>query len=134
MSDKQSNETAQNANPAGYWLRWCPECNAAPKTRCISASMGEERSTPCPGRADGPTHRPGQATFPCTCRWFHDRDNMDCPVTQRVAKLLSIPPAKPPVPERCSCGNEFDGDNLCMVSACQWEGVSENPSSPGQTS
>ncbi len=21
----------------------------------------------------------------------------------------------------CRCGNSFDGDNLCMVSACQWE-------------
>ena len=23
----------------------------------------------------------------------------------------------------CSCGNRFDGDNLCMISACQWEGL-----------
>lgn len=23
----------------------------------------------------------------------------------------------------CSCGNSFDGDNLCMPSACQWEGI-----------
>jgi hypothetical protein len=26
---------------------------------------------------------------------------------------------------RCSCGNRFDGDNLCMVSACQWEGIKD---------
>ena len=25
--------------------------------------------------------------------------------------------------ERCSCGNDFDGDNFCMLSACQWEGI-----------
>jgi hypothetical protein len=25
--------------------------------------------------------------------------------------------------EVCSCGNRFDGDNLCMLSACQWEGI-----------
>jgi hypothetical protein len=24
---------------------------------------------------------------------------------------------------RCSCGNSFDGDNFCMPSACQWEGI-----------
>lgn len=24
---------------------------------------------------------------------------------------------------QCSCGNRYDGDNLCMVSACQWEGI-----------
>jgi hypothetical protein len=24
---------------------------------------------------------------------------------------------------RCSCGNAFDGDNFCMPSACQWEGL-----------
>jgi hypothetical protein len=30
--------------------------------------------------------------------------------------------------EVCSCGNRFDGDNLCMVSACQWEDIeSEHP-------
>lgn len=23
----------------------------------------------------------------------------------------------------CACGNRFDGDNLCMLSACQWEGM-----------
>lgn len=23
----------------------------------------------------------------------------------------------------CRCGNSFDGDNLCMPSACQWEGT-----------
>jgi len=23
--------------------------------------------------------------------------------------------------ERCSCGNDFAGDNLCMPSACMWE-------------
>lgn len=21
----------------------------------------------------------------------------------------------------CSCGNDFEGDNFCMPSACQWE-------------
>ena len=26
-------------------------------------------------------------------------------------------------PTTCVCGNDFDGDNLCMVSACQWEGL-----------
>lgn len=25
--------------------------------------------------------------------------------------------------DKCSCGNSFDGDNLCMLSACQWEGI-----------
>lgn len=25
----------------------------------------------------------------------------------------------------CACGNRFDGDNLCMPSACQWEGITE---------
>lgn len=28
-----------------------------------------------------------------------------------------------PSDEVCSCGNRFDGDNLCMPSACQWEGI-----------
>lgn len=27
----------------------------------------------------------------------------------------------PPVPEVCSCGSRFDGDNLCMISACEQE-------------
>ena len=27
----------------------------------------------------------------------------------------------PPKPGRCECGNKFDGDNLCMPSACQVE-------------
>lgn len=27
----------------------------------------------------------------------------------------------PAVPEVCSCGNRFDGDNLCMISACEQE-------------
>jgi hypothetical protein len=25
----------------------------------------------------------------------------------------------------CVCGNSFDGDNLCMLSACQWEETQE---------
>lgn len=29
-------------------------------------------------------------------------------------------------PGRCACDNDFDGDNLCMPSACQWEGI-EHP-------
>jgi hypothetical protein len=28
---------------------------------------------------------------------------------------------------RCSCGNTFDGDNFCMPSACQWEGIEPDP-------
>lgn len=36
--------------------------------------------------------------------------------------------AEPPID--CSCGNRFDGDNLCMVSACQWEGVSTPSGEP----
>ena len=27
----------------------------------------------------------------------------------------------PPLPEVCSCGNRFDGDNFCMISACEQE-------------
>lgn len=26
---------------------------------------------------------------------------------------------------RCSCGNWFHGDNFCMLSACQWEGIAQ---------
>jgi hypothetical protein len=33
--------------------------------------------------------------------------------------------------ELCSCGNRFDGDNLCMKSACQWEGVEPDPDAFG---
>lgn len=35
-------------------------------------------------------------------------------------------------PERCACGNEFDGDNFCMPSACQWEGAPTPPGSAGE--
>ena len=31
--------------------------------------------------------------------------------------------------DRCGCGNRFDGDNLCMESACQWEGI-DRPTDP----
>lgn len=27
----------------------------------------------------------------------------------------------PPLPELCVCGNRFDGDNFCMISACERE-------------
>jgi len=29
--------------------------------------------------------------------------------------------------KRCTCGNSFDGDNFCMPSACQWEGLATVP-------
>lgn len=34
-------------------------------------------------------------------------------------------PSNPPTEtfEHCVCGERFDGDNFCMVSACQWEGI-----------
>lgn len=31
---------------------------------------------------------------------------------------------------QCSCGNRYEDDNLCMVSACQWEGL-EHTIPPG---
>ena len=40
---------------------------------------------------------------------------------QRQAKERSGQVVMPPVPEVCSCGNRFDGDNLCMISACEQE-------------
>ena len=36
-----------------------------------------------------------------------------------------------PMPDaRCWCGNRFDGDNFCMPSECQWEGIDEDRCDP----
>ena len=44
---------------------------------------------------------------------------------EQIRSALDLPINRPEVPEVCSCGNRFDGDNLCMISACQWEGIEE---------
>lgn len=42
---------------------------------------------------------------------------------KRVAGDLECACACHQKPTRCSCGEVFDGDNLCMPSACQWEDI-----------
>lgn len=59
-------------------------------------------------------------------RWAPSMYQSTSTFWRECAGHLSIRVANDP-PLACSCGNPFDGDNLCMVSACQWEGVTDNP-------
>jgi hypothetical protein len=49
------------------------------------------------------------------------------PRGDETTRLSSAPPPSHLDLEKgiCSCGNRFDGDNLCMVSACQMEGFED---------
>lgn len=52
-----------------------------------------------------------------TLRTLHAPDVcLTCGETSEVAKVRLPPPS-----EVCSCGNRFDADNLCMLSACEQE-------------
>lgn len=75
----------------------CPECGVASGLRC--RSLTTNRSTD--------TH---------VARWeaWYER-------TQRRRKEAMGQVVLAPVPEVCACGNRFDGDNLCMISACEQE-------------
>lgn len=44
--------------------------------------------------------------------------------------MTDLSPALAENDARCSCGNRFDGDNFCMPSACQWEGIDEDRRDP----
>lgn len=75
----------------------CPVCKVEPRARCRTLKTGRTTDT---------HHARYDALF--------DR-------SQRAAKERMGQVVLPPVPEVCSCGNRFDGDNLCMISACEQE-------------
>ena len=75
----------------------CPVCGVPPRARC--RTLVTKRSTD--------TH---------LARYDAVFDRADRMRKERLGQVVL-----PPVPDTCSCGNRFDGDNLCMISACEQE-------------
>lgn len=62
------------------------------------------------------TLKTGRTTDTHTARYDALYDLMQRRRKEALGQVVMPPPA-----EVCSCGNRFDDDNLCMISACEQE-------------